>query len=136
MRSIILSPIITEKSMGFAGGGKYSFLVSRFTSKTTIKQAIAGKFKVSIVNVQTVVIKGKRKRIGVRRVEVVESELKKAIVTLKKGQKIGLFEPGGADYGEEILEPEKEKKENKKANEDKTKKEVKEKKGKEKKLKV
>jgi large subunit ribosomal protein L23 len=112
MKNIIVSPIITEKSMKAVEAGKYSFLVSRLASKTAIKQAIAGMFKVNIVNVYTILIKGKRKRIGARRVEVTDSEIKKAIVTLKNGEKIGLFEPGGT---------EEEKKESKKGKEKKLK---------------
>ena len=100
MINIIISPIITEKSMKAAEGGKYSFLVSRFSSKTDIKQAVARMFKVNIVNVRTIIIKGKRKRSGARRIEVNDSEIKKAIVQLKKGEKIGLFEPGGAQSDE------------------------------------
>ncbi len=112
MKNIILSPIITEKSMKAAESGKYSFFVSRLTSKTAIKQAIAGMFKVNIVNVYTVVIKGKRKRIGARRVEIADSIVKKATVQLRTGEKIGLFEPGGAQSDEEVGKDKKKKKKN------------------------
>ena len=112
MINIIISPIITEKSMKAAEGGKYSFLVSRFSSKTDIKQAVARMFKVNIVNVRTIIIKGKRKRSGARRVEINDSEMKKAIVKLKKGDKISLFEPGGGE--EEDKKNKKNKKEEKK----------------------
>ena len=101
MTNIILSPIITEKSMKAAEAGKYSFFVYKFASKPAIKQAVAGMFKVHAINVFTVVCKGKRKRIGTRRVEVADSIVKKAIVQLRPGEKIGLFEPGGAQSDEE-----------------------------------
>lgn len=122
MKKIIISPVITEKSMKAAETGKYSFIVHRFASKTAIKQAIAGMFKVGIVDVYTILIKGKRKRSGARRVEVNDSEMKKAIVQLKKGDKIAIFEPGGTEAED--------KKEKEKAKEDKKedKKEKKEKK--------
>lgn len=113
MKNIIISPVITEKSMKASEAGKYSFLVHRFASKTAIKQAIAGMFKVSVVGVYTILIKGKRKRSGTRRIEINDSEMKKAIVQLKKGEKIAIFEPGGGEV-EDKKEEKKEKKEKKK----------------------
>lgn len=112
MQNIIISPIITEKSMKVSEGGKYSFVVAQSASKTAIRHAVGSLFKVNVVSIQTSIIKGRQKRNGARRIEVTQPAWKKAMVQLKKGEKIGLFEPGGADTdqaGEEKKEKEKKK---------------------------
>lgn len=109
IQSVIISPIITEKAMKASEGGKYSFIVALDASKTDIKQAVENLFKVNVVNIQTSILKGRQKRNGPRRIEVTESERKKAIVRLKKGEKIGLFEPGGTESEAKEIEKEKKK---------------------------
>ena len=94
---IILKPIITEQSMKAVDAGKFSFVVAKFANKTEIKNAIKKLFNVTAVSIATSIVKGKTKRIGQRRTEVKDAIWKKAIVTLKKGEKIGLFEPGGEE---------------------------------------
>ncbi len=91
-----ITPIISEKSMKDANNGKFTFRVSRFSDKNDIKKKVEKKFDVNVVDVATVIVKGKRMRVGVRRTEVRKSPWKKAIVKLKAGQKIGLFELGEA----------------------------------------
>lgn len=97
MKNVIISPIITEKAMKASEGGKYSFLVDRSASKTSIKLAVASLFNVKVVNVQTSILKGRTKRFGARRLEIAQPVVKKAIVELKKGEKISMFEPGGGE---------------------------------------
>ena len=97
MNSIIIKPLITEKSMADVNNGKYAFVVAKDASKSAIKAAIKAQFNVTVVSVATSVQKGKTHRVGVRRVEVDKSEVKKATVTVKKGDKIGIFEPGGEE---------------------------------------
>jgi large subunit ribosomal protein L23 len=94
---VIIKPIVTEKSMQAGGGNTFTFLVANAASKTDIKNAIKANFGVNVVSVSTSKIKGKRKRIGQRRVEVVESATKKAVILLKKGEKISLFESGTSE---------------------------------------
>lgn len=94
MQSIIIKPIVTEKSMAGGEANKYTFMVSQSATKTDIKQAIKNVSDVHIVSVATATIKGKRKRIGARRVKTKETATKKAIVTLKKGEKISFMESG------------------------------------------
>ena len=106
MSTIIVKPLVTEKTMGDVTKGKYTFVVSKDAGKAAIKSAIKAQFKVTVASVATTIQKGKTQRVGTRRVEVGKSDFKKAIVTLKKGEKIALFEPGG----EEPEEPKKEKK--------------------------
>lgn len=89
-----LTPIITEKSMQDANLSKFTFRVSHMIGKEQIKKTVEKKFNVNVVDVATIVVKGNRNRVGSRRIEVRKSPWKKAFVTLKKGQKIGLFELG------------------------------------------
>ena len=97
---VIIRPIITEASMRYVPAGKYSFAVHKKADKGAIKKAINQLFGVTVVSVATSVVKGKTKRVGQRRQEVDSTEWKKAIVEVKKGEKIGLFEPGGEDTHE------------------------------------
>lgn len=94
---ILVKPLITEKSMSDVNKGKYAFVVAKDANKSVIKQAIKTQFNVTVVHVATSILKGRTKRVGPRRQEVDAAEWKKAIVTLKKGEKIALFEPGGED---------------------------------------
>jgi large subunit ribosomal protein L23 len=109
MNSILIKPLVTEKSMNDVSKGKYSFVVAKYASKSAIKAAIKAQFHVTVVSVATSVQKGKTQRVGIRRTEVDRSSVKKATVQLKKGDKIGLFEPGG----EEEVKKEKKKEEKK-----------------------
>ncbi len=95
MNTVIIKPIITEQSMKAVDAGKFSFVVAKHADKIAIKKAINQLFNVTVMAVATSIVKGGRQRVGKRRQEVSSSIWKKAIVTLKKGEKIGLFEPGG-----------------------------------------
>lgn len=95
MESLIIRPIITEKSMQDAGRGKFTFHVAMSADKNEIRKAIEKKFKVNILSVSTLKVKGKTRRAGVRRTKFQTPSWKKAIVKLKEGQKIDLFEIGG-----------------------------------------
>lgn len=92
---IIIKPIITEKSMNEAGKGKFTFMVQKQANKKMIKNKVEEKFKVNVVSVSSSITKGKKKKVGTRRVEVSQPSFKKAVVKLKPGQKIDLFEAGG-----------------------------------------
>lgn len=74
---------------------KFTFKVARKANKSMIKKTIEDKFKVHVLQVATNLVKGRTARTGVRRIETVKSPWKKAIVTLQKGEKIGLFDVGG-----------------------------------------
>ena len=100
-KQIILNTIVTEKAMKASEAGKYSFLVAKDASKTAIKLAVASMFNVNVVSVQTSIVKGRTKRVGTRRIETDIADWKKAMVKVKKGEKIGIFEPGG-DGGEVV----------------------------------
>jgi large subunit ribosomal protein L23 len=89
---IIIAPVISEKSMSDAAKSKFTFNVARRADKESIKKAVEEKFKVNVLSVSTITTKGKSIRAGTRRVEVPKQPKKKAIVTLKAGQKIALFD--------------------------------------------
>lgn len=89
--TVIIKPIITEKSMSDAGEGKFTFLVHKSADKTMIKKVIEEKFNVHVTSLTTSLTKGRSKRVGARRTEKVMTPVKKAIATLKKGEKISLF---------------------------------------------
>jgi large subunit ribosomal protein L23 len=89
-RDIIIKPVITEKSMNLLVDNKYTFIVDKKANKTEIKNAIESIFDVKVDKVYTMNLKGKPKRMG-RSVGRTPSR-KKAIVALKPGQKIPLFE--------------------------------------------
>lgn len=89
MNSVILQPLITEKSMNDVKGGRYTFKVAKWANKNQIKEAFKDKFSADVVDVATSHIK-KGKRITMRR-EVTEPAWKKAVIKVKSGQKIDLF---------------------------------------------
>jgi len=89
-RDIIIKPVVTEKSMNLLADNKYTFIVDKRSNKTEIKNAIENIFKVKVDKVSTLVVKGKPKRMGKH--EGRTSDRKKAIISLKPGHKIKLFE--------------------------------------------
>ena len=87
---VIQRPLVTEKSTAFQAIGKYAFEVNGGANKKQIKDAVEKAFKVTVTDVNVINIPGSTKRVG-RRL-VVAPGRKKAIVTLKAGDKIQLFE--------------------------------------------
>ena len=84
----IISPNITEKSTSFSDFNKVVFKVDKGANKNSIKKSIEKIFKVNVVKINTINIKGKTKL--VRNKKSFKPGYKKAIVTLKKGQSIDL----------------------------------------------
>lgn len=95
MKKILLRPVITEKTMIEANTGKFTFAVGLQSTKKEIAQEIESSFKVQVLGVTTITMKGKAKRVGARRTKVAKRPWKKAIVTLAAGQKIDLFDVVG-----------------------------------------
>ncbi|MBI1982208.1 MAG: 50S ribosomal protein L23 [Candidatus Levybacteria bacterium] len=89
---IIKRPIISEKSTQDAAKGRFTFEVALLVNKPIIKKAIEDAFKVKVISLTTRIMKGKTKRAGIKRTEVLGSSWKKATVQLAKDQKIDLFE--------------------------------------------
>ncbi len=84
----IISPNITEKSTSLSEFNKVVFKVDRDANKKSIKKSIEKIFKVNVIKINTINLKGKTKL--VRNKKAFKSGFKKAIVTLKKGQSIDL----------------------------------------------
>jgi large subunit ribosomal protein L23 len=90
-RNIVISPIITEKSSGqVQTQNAYSFKVSINANKIEIKNAIERIFAVKVLDVNTIRMMGKPKRLG--KYSGKRPDWKKAIVTLRAGDKIADFE--------------------------------------------
>jgi len=70
--------------------GKYAFEIAREANKQQVKQAVEKAFKVKVLAVNVMTVPGKTRRVGRRQVLI--QSWKKAIVTLKPGDKIELFE--------------------------------------------
>ena len=84
----IISPNVTEKSTSLSEFNKVVFKVHKGASKDLIKKNIEKIFKVKVIKVNTINLKGKSKIVKNRKTYI--SGYKKAIVTLKKGQSIDL----------------------------------------------
>ena len=87
---VLVRPLVSEKSMLLMGENKYSFEVAKDANKIDIKRAVEEQFDVTVLNVTTRNNRGKVKRQG--RYEGKRPDKKKAIVTLKDGDKIQVFE--------------------------------------------
>ena len=87
---ILRRPLITEKSTVLQAEGKYAFEVAGEASKPQIKQAVEKAFKVKVTAVNVMIVSGERRRMGRRQVS--SRSWKKAIVTLKPGDTIEIFE--------------------------------------------
>jgi large subunit ribosomal protein L23 len=84
--SIIMSMIRTEKGTNLLIFNKYLFWVSRDANKISIKSAVEEIYKVKVADVNTVTMRGKKRRVRFEEGKV--PDWKKAVVTLKKGEKI------------------------------------------------
>lgn len=94
-QSLILKrPIISEKSLTSASFGEYTFEVSLKASKEKIAKAVKEVFGVDATAVKIIVVKGRTKRALKTRKTIKISPWKKAMVKVKSGQKIDLFDTG------------------------------------------
>ncbi len=88
---ILKRPLVTEKSTDEKEEhNKLYFEVDRRANKIEIKEAVRLIFKVDVLDVTTMNMKGKRKRVG--RYFTKRPDWKKAIVTIKPGQRVEFFE--------------------------------------------
>ncbi|MBM4378403.1 MAG: 50S ribosomal protein L23 [Deltaproteobacteria bacterium] len=92
---VIKGPLITEKlDRARESFRQYSFIVDREATKHDVGRAVETLFNVKVEAVRTIIMRGKPKRMG--RSMGQRSNFKKAIVTLKEGDKIELFEGAAA----------------------------------------
>lgn len=87
---VLIKPIVSEKTTDLMAQNKYSFQVDPNANKIEIKYAVEAAFKVDVTEVRTMNVHGKMKRQG--RFTGYTPDWKKAIVTLKEGQRIPIFE--------------------------------------------
>lgn len=93
-KTIILKPIITEKSLSDAQRGVFTFGVERNANKDEISKTVENMFNVHVMNITTVTHKGKKRIAGKKRKVVTQPDTKNARVRLEKGEKIDLFDTG------------------------------------------
>ncbi|MCR4306295.1 MAG: 50S ribosomal protein L23 [Candidatus Daviesbacteria bacterium] len=89
---VLKRPIITEKSMKLAQDGLYVFEVDKDATKPLIAQVVAKKFNVKVLSVKVINVKGKTKQQKRARKIYTTGRIKKALVQVKKGDKIAIFE--------------------------------------------
>jgi large subunit ribosomal protein L23 len=88
---ILRRPLITEKSTAQKeASNKLVFEVDQRANKIEIKQAVEQMFKVDVLDVTTMTVRGKKKRVG--RFVTKRPDWKKAMVTIKPGQRVEFFE--------------------------------------------
>ena len=84
----IVSPAVTEKATSLSEFNKMVFRVHKGASKNSIKKSIEKIFKVNVIKINTINLKGRTKMVKGKKSS--RPGYKKAIVTLKKGQSIDL----------------------------------------------
>jgi large subunit ribosomal protein L23 len=90
-RRILKRPLLTEKAtIARETRREYAFEVATDANKMQIKEAVESRFDVKVQDVRTVMLRGKRKRMGAT--EGRRSDWKKALVILREGQTIDLYE--------------------------------------------
>ena len=90
-RDILIRPLLSERSTDLMQEGKFVFVVDKRANKIQIAQAVKEIFNVTVLDVNTINVKGKTKRRG--RMVGKTASYKKAIVKLKAGETIEFFAP-------------------------------------------
>ena len=84
--TVLIRPVITERSMSETNARRYTFAVAKNASKHEIAIAVSDAFKVDVLAVNVIHVPGKSRRLG-RRIGR-RPDWKKAIVTIAEGQRI------------------------------------------------
>ena len=93
---VIIKPIVTEKSSSGLSEGKYTFKVAKKATKIQIANAVEALFNVKVLNVNTITVKGKEKRVGANTGR--RPDWKKAIVTIDTtGAELSYLAKGGKE---------------------------------------
>jgi large subunit ribosomal protein L23 len=92
MKQVIIRPVITEKSLMLASTGCYVFAVDGSSDKKQIASRIHALYGVTVLDVHTISMHGKARRYGKKGTPHEAIPWKKAIVRVKKGEKIDAFE--------------------------------------------
>ena len=88
--SVLIRPVVSEKSYILSGLHRYTFRVHHEAHKTQIRQAVEELFKVHVVDVRTLSVKSKPKRRGTTSGRT--RTWKKAIVQVRDGESIPIFQ--------------------------------------------
>ena len=91
IHTVLLRPVISEKSVLETERNNYTFAVARDANKFQIKAAVEEQFKVNVLGVRVLTVKPKQKSRGRRQKGTVPG-WRKAVVSIEPGQKIELFE--------------------------------------------
>jgi large subunit ribosomal protein L23 len=91
-RTVLIRPVISEKSYALIAEGKYTFRVDDRAHKTQVAQAVEEVFGVGVAAVRTAKVRPKPKRRGL--IKGRSRSWKKAVVQLQPGERIELFEGG------------------------------------------
>jgi large subunit ribosomal protein L23 len=94
-RTVLIRPVISEKSYALIGEGKYTFRVHERANKTQITQAVEQIFGVNVTEVRTAKVRAKPKRRGLHSGH--SRAWKKAVVQVAPGERIELFEGAAAE---------------------------------------
>jgi large subunit ribosomal protein L23 len=91
-RDVIRQPVVSEKSYALLDANAYTFEIHPDANKIQVRQAVEELFSVSVVKVNTLNRKGKRKRNRRSATFGRRPDTKRAVVTLVEGDRIDLFE--------------------------------------------
>jgi large subunit ribosomal protein L23 len=91
VHTVLLRPVISEKSVLETERNNYTFAVARDANKFQIKAAVEDQFQVNVLSVRVLTVKPKQKSRGRRQKGTVPG-WRKAVVSIEPGQKIELFE--------------------------------------------
>ncbi|MBN2854247.1 50S ribosomal protein L23 [Patescibacteria group bacterium] len=86
----LVKPLVTEKAANLSEHGKYAFIVNINSNKIEVAKAVSDVYGVKVEAVNIIKMKGKAVSRG--RIKGTRSDFKKAIVTLKKGESIQIYE--------------------------------------------
>jgi large subunit ribosomal protein L23 len=87
---VLRRPLVTEKNAALQAQGKYAFEVAGEANKEQVKQAVEKAFNVTVTQVNVMTVPGKGRRMRGRL--VINPPWKKAVVTLKPGDRIQIVE--------------------------------------------
>lgn len=87
---VLIKPVVSEKTTSLMEENKYTFKVDKNANKIEIKHAVETIFKVDVTDVKTMNVHGKMKRQG--KSQGLTPDWKKAIVSVKSGQRLPIFE--------------------------------------------
>jgi large subunit ribosomal protein L23 len=89
-RDVLLAPVVSEKSYGLIEEGKYAFKIHPEAHRTQVRQAVEEIFGVHVIGVNILKVQAKPKRRGLTK--GIKPGWKKAIVQLREGESIEIFE--------------------------------------------